>query len=98
MEMLLLAARPREIEKEVKHNDDFQIVKETATRDGLGHCFWEIFMTDAYGIMKIIRSTSSRTGEVDDVAAIYLLVSDMEEAAQAAKELRAAIRKARLSA
>lgn len=98
MEMLLLAARPREIEKEVKYNDDFQIVKETVTRDGLGHCFWEIFMADAFGIMKIIRATSSRTGEVDDIAITHLLVSDVEEAVQAAKELRAAIRKARLSA
>ena len=98
MEMLLLAARPREIEKEVKYNDDFQIVKETVTRDGLGHCFWEIFMADAFGIMKIIRATSSRTGEVDDIAITHLLVRDVEEAVQAAKELRAAIRKARLSA
>lgn len=46
MEIMLLAARPREIEREIEYADGFQIIQETVCRDNWGKWYWEIFMCD----------------------------------------------------
>lgn len=48
--------------------------------------------------MKIIRATTRRSGEVDDIKAIYLTISDVESAAEKARMVSEAARVARLSA
>ena len=98
MEIMLLAARPREIEREIEYADGFQIIQETVSRDNWGKWYWEIFMCDEWGIMKIIRATTRRSGEVDDIKAIYLTISDVESAAEKARMVSEAARVARLSA
>lgn len=90
MGMLLLAARPSEIESEVRRNKEFEVVKETVAADRWGRYYWEIFQADRFGIMKIIRATSNLDGEIEDVKTIYLVVADVEDAAQAAKDMQAA--------
>ena len=37
MEMMLLAARPREIEREIEYANGFQIIQETVCRDNWGN-------------------------------------------------------------
>jgi hypothetical protein len=87
MDILLLAARPREIEEEISCDKEFKIVKEKFLKGIYGNWYWEIFMADEYGIMKIINAKISPVGVVDDITVVHFVTRDIEEAVAEAKKL-----------
>lgn len=97
MKMLLLAARPREIEKEIKYAKGYQIIKEEVRRDRWGYLYWKIFMCDEWGLMRIVSAATRRNGEIEEVNSIISTIRDIKDAAERAQEIYETARTARLS-